>query len=90
MGEVSKKKLKSQINKNKVMETTSKRISGLIHKHSLDLDDISDIALSIVDIMVSEDLIPDCTDTEKENEFQAQDIIRDELTKLFNPIFWVK
>ena len=37
--------------------------------------------------MVSEDLIPDCTDTEKENEFQAQDIIRDELTKLFNPIF---
>tara|TARA_R100000353_G_C6345359_1_gene151635 strand:+ start:244 stop:453 length:210 start_codon:yes stop_codon:yes gene_type:complete len=69
------------------METTSKRLSGLIHKHSLDLDDISDIALSIVDIMVSEGLIPDCTDTEKENEFQAQDIIRDELTKLFNPIF---
>ena len=33
--------------------------------------------------MVAEGLIPDCTDTENENEFQAQDIIRERLTELF-------
>ena len=32
---------------------------------------------------VSEGLIPDCTDTENENEFQAQDIIREKLIELF-------
>ena len=65
------------------METTSQRLSKQIFNHRLEQDDISDIALSLVDIMVSEGLIPDCTDTENESEFQAQDIIRDELTKLF-------
>lgn len=66
------------------MKTTSQRLSQYIYSHRLEKDDISDIALSLVDIMVSEGLIPDCTDTENESEFQAQDIIRDELTKLFN------
>tara|TARA_R110002020_G_scaffold299812_4_gene515444 strand:+ start:1028 stop:1237 length:210 start_codon:yes stop_codon:yes gene_type:complete len=66
------------------MKTTSKRLSGLIHKHSLDLDDISDIALEIVDNMVTDGLVPDCTDTENQKEFEAQDIIREKLTELFN------
>ena len=65
------------------METTSKRLSGLIHKHSLDLDDISDIALEIVDNMVTDGLVPDCTDTENQKEFEVQDIIREKLTELF-------
>ena len=65
------------------LETTSKRLSKYIYSHRLEKDDISDIALSLVDIMVSVGLIPDCTDTENDDEFQAQDIIGDELTKLF-------
>ena len=65
------------------MKTTSQRLSQYIYSHRLEKDDISDIALSLVDAMVFEGLIPDCTDTENENEFQAQDIIRNELEKLF-------
>jgi len=49
----------------------------------LEKDDISDIALEIVDAMVFEKLIPDCTDTENQKEFEAQDIIREKLEKLF-------
>ena len=65
------------------METTSKRLSKHILRHRLEQDDISDVALEIVDNMVANGLIPDCTDTENENEFQAQDIIRERLTELF-------
>ncbi len=45
-------------------------------------DDIADIALSIVDKMVTEGLIPDCTDTNDGSEFEAQDIIREKLNSL--------
>ena len=65
------------------METTSKRLSKHILRHRLEQDDISDVALEIVDNMVADGLIQDCTDTENENEFQAQDIIRERLTELF-------
>lgn len=65
------------------MTDTSERLSKHIHRHHLELDDIKDISLSIVDRMVFEGLIPDCTDTENEQEFEAQDIIREELIKLF-------
>ena len=65
------------------METTSKRLSKHILRHRLEQDDISDVALEIVDNMVAEGLILDCTDTENESEFQAQDIIRERLTELF-------
>ena len=71
-----------KLNKMK-LEKTSKRLSRYIYNHELDRDDISDITLSIVDEFVSEGLIPDCTDTENENEFQAQDIIREKLIELF-------
>ena len=65
------------------MGTTSKRVSKYIYSHRLEQDDISDVALEIVDNMVAEGLILDCTDTENESEFQAQDIIRERLTELF-------
>ena len=45
-------------------------------------DDIAGIALSIVDKMVAEGLIPNCTDTNDESEFEAQDIIREKLNSL--------
>ena len=59
------------------METRSKQLSKYIYNHRLEQDDISDVALEIVDNMIIESLIPDCTDTENEKEFQAQDIIRE-------------
>lgn len=45
-------------------------------------DDVADIALLIVDKMVAEGLIPDCTDTDNQAEFEAQDIIRDVLERV--------
>ena len=65
------------------METTTELLSKYIYSHRLEKDDISDIALEIVDAMVFEKLIPDCTDTENQKEFEAQDIIREKLEKLF-------
>ena len=65
------------------MTDTSERLSKYVHQHGLELDDIKDISLSIVDRMVFEGLIPDCTDTENEQEFEAQVIIREDLIKLF-------
>ena len=66
------------------MIDSTKRLSKFIFSHRLEQDDISDIALEITDKLVIEKLIPDCTDTENENEFDAQDIIREKLTQLFN------
>jgi len=68
---------------NKTMTDTTKRLSKNIFSHNIFKDDISDIALAIVDRMVLEGLITDCTDTDNEQEFEAQDIIREELIKLF-------
>ena len=65
------------------LETTSKRLNRYIYNHGLCEDDIADISLSIVDELVSNGLIPDCTDTENESEFEAQDIIREQLLELF-------
>lgn len=50
----------------------------------IDEDGIAEISLAIVDKMVSEGLIPNCIDTDDESEFIAQDIIREELTKILN------
>ena len=38
-------------------------------------DDIRDIAMDCVDEMVKENIIPDCTDTDNDTEFEVQDII---------------
>ena len=66
------------------MVTRSKQLSKYIYSHRLEQDDISDVSLEIVDNMIIESLIPNCTDTENEKEFLAQDIIREKLTELFN------
>jgi hypothetical protein len=62
------------------------RLSKYINSHSISEDDINDMSIIIVDRMVAEGLIPDCTDTENEKEFETQDIIREELTKLFKKL----
>lgn len=50
----------------------------------LTLDDIKDLSIIIVWEMIKEGLIADCTDTDDESEFDAQDIIREVLCKKFN------
>ena len=46
-------------------------------------EDISDLAIQIVDDLVLEKLIPNCIDTDNEAEFVAQDIITEKLEKFF-------
>jgi hypothetical protein len=41
------------------------------------------MSINIVDRMVEEGIIKDCTDTDDEDEFVAQDIIREFLCKEF-------
>jgi hypothetical protein len=48
------------------------------------LDDIKDLSIIIVGKMVEEGIIKDCTDTEDQTEFDAQDIIREILCEKFN------
>jgi hypothetical protein len=48
------------------------------------LDDIKDLSIIIVDKMIEEGIIQDCTDTDDQTECEAQDIIRDILCKKFN------
>ena len=45
-------------------------------------DDIRDIAIRIVDEMVIEGIVADCIDTNNNDEFVAQDIIVEQLTKI--------
>ena len=55
----------------------------MIIKHDLSNDDTRDIAIQIVDKLVEENLIPDCTDTDDSTEFDAQDIVHERLNNLF-------
>lgn len=48
------------------------------------LDQIKDLSIAIVDKMVNEGIIQDCTDTDDNSEFDAQDIIREILCARFN------
>ena len=53
-------------------------------EHAEDLQlkaSIIEVAIEIVNEMVFEGLLPNCTDTDDETEFQAQDIIREKLLK---------
>lgn len=47
------------------------------------LDDLNDISLGMVAEMVHQGIIPDCTDTYDNAEFDAQDIINEKLAKVF-------
>jgi hypothetical protein len=51
---------------------------------NLNLDDIKDLSILIVNTMVEENILPNCTDTEDNTEFDAQDIIRAILCAKFN------
>ena len=67
------------------MKDTTERLSKYIHSHNILKDDISDIALAIVDRMVFEKIIPDYIDTDNEiiDEQELEDMIKEELIKLF-------
>ena len=58
------------------------------YSHSITEDDIRDIAIKITDVLVDNGLIPDCTDTDDETEFDFQDqffeIITESFTKQTN------
>lgn len=47
-------------------------------------DDANDLAIRIVDHLVKQGIVPDCTDTEDETEFRYQDEIKSVLIKQFN------
>ena len=48
------------------------------------LDDIKDLSILIVNKMVEEGILQDCTDTDDQTEFDAQDIIRQVLCRKLN------
>lgn len=50
----------------------------------VELDEIKDLSLRIVDRLVEENIIPNCTDTDDDTEFLVQDIIRELLCQKFN------
>lgn len=43
-------------------------------------DDIRDLAIQITNALIKAGLVPDCTDTDDDTEFQFQDIIVEVLT----------
>lgn len=47
----------------------------------LTYDDLNDIAIRITDKLVELGYVPDCLDTDNENEFEVQDMILAELLK---------
>ena len=50
---------------------------------SITEDDIRDIAIKIADVLVDNGLIPDCTDTDDETEFDFQDQFFEIITESF-------
>jgi len=52
--------------------------------HTITEDDIRDIAIKITDILVDNGLIPDCTDTDNETEFNFQDEFFEIITESLN------
>ena len=50
------------------------------------LDDIKDLSIIIVDKMVEGGIIKDCTDTDDQTEFDAQDILIEILCQKLNII----
>ena len=56
----------------------------MTHNKIETLDEIKDLSIRIIDKMVDEGIIKDCTDTDDETEFLAQDIIREILCDKLN------
>lgn len=46
-------------------------------------DDINDLSVLIVGDLVLAGLVPDCTDTNDDTEFEFQDVIRETLAKKY-------
>ena len=63
---------------------TTERLSKYVASHRIDYDDTRDLAIDIVDELVLEKLLPNCTDTDDETEFSVQYIIHQKLNELFN------
>lgn len=61
-----------------------KLLSRIKITHNLTNDDVRDIAMSIVDAFVEENLIEDNTDTNDDTEYIFQDIIHNKLNEIFN------
>jgi len=53
------------------------------YSHSITEDDIRDVAIKITDVLVLNGLIPDCTDTDDETEFDFQDQFFEIITESF-------
>lgn len=61
-----------------------KLLSRIKITHNLTNDDVREIAMSIVDAFIEENLIEDNTDTNDDTEFAFQDIIHNKLNEVFN------
>ena len=48
------------------------------------IDDLKDLSIIIVNDLVEEELVKDCTDTDDDTEFDFQDSILESLCKKFN------
>ncbi len=48
------------------------------------LDDVRDLSIRIVDKLVENGIVPNCTDTDDDTEFWVQDMITDLLCRKFN------
>jgi hypothetical protein len=72
------------MNNHREIIKTTERLSQFVASHRIEIDDTRDLAIDIVDELVSEKLIPDCIDTDDETEFSVQDIIHQKLNELFN------
>ena len=53
-------------------------------EHNYTNDDTRDIAIRILDTLIQKGFVKDCTDTDDETEFEVQDIIQEELNRVFN------
>ena len=61
-----------------------KLLSRIKITHNLTNDDLREIAMSIVDAFVEENLIENNVDTNDYTEFAFQDIIHSKLNEIFN------
>jgi hypothetical protein len=47
-------------------------------------DDVADMGLNATDRLIELGYVQDCTDTDKEDEFEVQDAIREAIVKVLN------
>lgn len=52
----------------------------------MNLDEIKDFAADFIGDLVIRGILPDCTDTDDETEFEAQDLLVEKLCKKYNVV----